>query len=149
MPARAEGFTLIELLVVLAIMGTAAGAIALAIRPRAAGEDEAEARRLAARIELAADQAMLDDRAIGLDWSARGYRFLAWGGGRWLPARGDALAPHALPAGLSLAGAGPHTVPIGADGGGSPLDLVLSGGGARWAIHFDGAAARAERMPGA
>ena len=57
------GLTLVEILVVLAIIGVMAGATVLAIGAGGGGvRTETEARRLASRLELAADETMVTDR---------------------------------------------------------------------------------------
>ena len=59
---RARGFTLIELMIVVALVGLAAGLVALAVRDPAATRLEVEANRLAALL----DSARAEARASGL-----------------------------------------------------------------------------------
>lgn len=129
--------TLVEMLVVLAIFAVAAGAVALGIGTASRGPNvEAEARRLAARIQLAADDMMVSDRPLAIQWDAKSYRLLAWKDGAW---RGT-VESYSLPIGLRLdPGAGP--APLGAD---QPVALRLSGATQSWLISYDGlnAAAR-------
>ena len=63
--ADQRGFTLVEMLIVLAIFAVAAGAVALSVGSvTRAPSVEAEARRLATRLQAAADDAMIGDRTI-------------------------------------------------------------------------------------
>ena len=56
---RERGFSIIEILIVLAIIGVAAGAVSLGIGSATRAPNvEAEARRLAVRLQAAADDAM-------------------------------------------------------------------------------------------
>jgi general secretion pathway protein H len=125
------GMTLVEMLVVLAIIAVAAGAVALGVGTASRGPSaEAEARRLAARIQLAADEMMVRERPLAIEWDAKSYRLLAWQGGAW---RGTGES-HSLPIGLRLGpGAGP--VPLGAD---QPVKLRMSGPSQSWLISYDG-----------
>ena len=132
------------MLVVLAIVGVMAGAVVMGIGQGDARGPEAEARRLAARLELAGDEAMVTGRTIGFVWDKASYRFVDWQAGRWQDDSAPALEPHALPPGLSLAGDGVGTVVVGADGGGTPLALrIAPAGGGGWSVAFDGVEAQA------
>jgi general secretion pathway protein H len=140
-PAHDEaGLTLVEMLVVLAIVGVMAGAVVFGIGSGTGRGAEPEARRLAARLDLAADEAIVTGRTIGFAWTGDGYRFVTWKSGRWQNDAAPALEPHNLPAGLSLEGANAAApVVIGADGGGSALTLhVATAKGAGWTVAFDG-----------
>ena len=70
------GMTLVEIVVALAIVGVMSGIAVLSVgaADRGAGA-ETEARRLAARIGLSADRALIDGQAINLVWDERGYSF--------------------------------------------------------------------------
>jgi general secretion pathway protein H len=141
------GLTLVEMLVVLAIVGVMAGALVLSIGSGNERTAEVEARRLATRLELAADEATVTGRAIGFAWKNDGYRFVTWKSGGWRNEMTPALEPHDLPAGVSLASASGDRQPvvIGADGGGQALALRIAAvKGAGWTIAFDGAQAQAK-----
>jgi general secretion pathway protein H len=145
-PAHREaGLTLVEMLVVLAIVGVMAGAVVFGIGSGEGRGAEVEARRLAARLDLAADEAMVTGRTIGLAWTGDSYRFVTWKKGQWQDDAASALEPHSLPAGLSLGSAGAHApVMIGADGGGTPLTLrIAAAKGVGWTVAFDGIQAQA------
>jgi len=79
-----RGLTLVELLVGLAIAGLAAAAVLLALPP---GRESlpAEAERLAAKLRAAADLAVISGRMIGVEVTARGYRFYRREAQGWEP----------------------------------------------------------------
>lgn len=122
------GMTLVEIVVALAIVGVMAGITVLSVgaADRGAGA-ETEARRLAARIALAADRALIDGKAINLVWDERGYRF------------DEAGVRHDLASGLMLAGPTPAgAIAIRDDSDSDPASFRLEGGGATWRVDFDG-----------
>lgn len=72
------GFTLLEVLVVVMIIGVLAGIAVLAIGLRPQGDRlELEARRLAALLELGAEEAQLRGIELGFARTQDGYQFLA------------------------------------------------------------------------
>lgn len=73
---RSRGFTLIELLVVLVIIGTVVSLAAMALSDNRGEQMEQEARRLAAVLQLAADEAVLSAAPIGVRFYHNGYAFL-------------------------------------------------------------------------
>ena len=142
--SREAGLTLVEMLIVLAIMAVMAGAVALSIGTGGGRTTEAEARRLASRLELAGDEAMVTGRTIGFAWDRNSYRFVEWKAGRWQDESAPALEPHGLPAGLAIEGEGKGPIVVGADGGGNPIALRLaSDKGSNWTVAFDGVRAQA------
>ncbi len=142
---REAGLTLVEMLVVLAIVGVMAGAVILSAGSANGHGPEIEARRLAARLELAADETMVTGRPIAFLRDGKGYRFVAWQAGRWQDDAAPALEPHKLPSGLRIEGDGATPVVLGADGGGNPIALrIAPAKGAPWTILFDGVAAEAK-----
>ncbi len=77
-----SGFTLVELMMVVAIIGLAAGAVVLAVPdPRPPVGDEAE--RFAARLVRAREEALLTNRAVAVEATARGYDFSSFDGVQW------------------------------------------------------------------
>jgi general secretion pathway protein H len=141
---RAAGLSLVEVLVVLAIVGVMAGATVLGLGSLARGASgEAEALRLAARLRLAADEAMVTSVPLAMTWDAHGYRFLAWDavGARWRQSgQHDLGARHGLPAALRLEREdAAEGVPIVVTPD-VPQAAVLriAGSGEVWRVAFDG-----------
>lgn len=88
-----KGFTLIELLVVLLIISITTSFAVLALRgtdPQA--ELETEAKRLHAYLKLAADEAILQSKELGLLTQDSGYRFLVHEKGKWVPLADEFLS---------------------------------------------------------
>lgn len=84
---RRAGFTLVELLVVVAIIGLAAGAVALSA-PDPRRPIHMEAERLGARLIRAREEAILTNRPMAVEVTARGYTFSALDEAGWA-ATGD------------------------------------------------------------
>jgi general secretion pathway protein H len=141
-PAEA-GLTMVEMLIVLAVFAVVAGSVALSIGSGTNRNAEVEARRLAARLELAGDEAMVTGRTIALAWDHDSYRFVTWRSDKWQDDTVTALEPHTLPSGLQLETDEKSPVIVGADGGGTPMALKLVGKNQGWSVAFDGAAAQA------
>jgi general secretion pathway protein H len=79
-----QGFTLVELLMTVAILGLAAGAVVLSMPdPRPGVGDEAE--RFAARLIAARDEAVLANRPVAVEVTAKGYALSAFDGATWSP----------------------------------------------------------------
>lgn len=71
------GFTLIEILVVVIIVGIVSAVVILSFG--VLGDDRAmqqQARRLASLVDLASDEALMQGRDYGLEFTRQGYRFL-------------------------------------------------------------------------
>lgn len=151
--SRETGITLFEILVVLTVLSIASGAAVLAFARSDAVLVEAEARRLADRLQLAADEALVTATALALTWDARSYRFLAWDTARaeWQPPVQRLLAwEHALPRRVALdAGTGnENALVIPPDLTGSEAAFRLSDGRVAWRILFDGVTAAVEPLEG-
>jgi hypothetical protein len=134
------------MLCALAIVGVIAGASVMAFGGRSdALGVRAEAQRLADRLNLAADEAMLSSEVIALDLDGEGYRFVvgADDGRSWAPHASPLLGPRRdAPAGLAFASSESDLLPI-APGRGGGAAFVVSGSAAAWQVSFDGLAARA------
>ena len=83
-PRGTRGFTLIELLVVMLLIGIILTFATLSLGDGGRGKlIDREARRLAALVELAGEDAVLSGRELGLYFDAAGYRFLTLDGETW------------------------------------------------------------------
>lgn len=141
--------TLIEMLVVLAIIGVVAGVTVLGFGMSSPGRSvEAEARRLASRVQLAADGMMIDETPVALVGNETSYSFLSWEAKGWQPTRSEALAAHRLPDGITLNAKDSQPLPLAPDGAGAPFALTLSGAKDRWSVAYDGLSATAQPVPG-
>ncbi|MBF0284019.1 MAG: type II secretion system minor pseudopilin GspH [Magnetococcales bacterium] len=84
--AAQQGFTLMEVMVVTVIIAVLSGVAMMAIGqggPERAMEEEV--KRLAVRLEYAANEAILTGRPHGVELTQRQYRFLAMIKGEWKP----------------------------------------------------------------
>ena len=135
------GFTLVETLVVLAIiavMGSIA-VVGLSGADRSASA-QAEAQRLAASIQAAADESLVTDRAAALVLDGDGYVCLAWdpASGTWKDHGGPGLAAHHdLADGVEVASDVPaNPLPLAEEAG--AYRFTITSGGDRWTVLFDG-----------
>jgi general secretion pathway protein H len=138
--ARETGLTLVEMLVVLAIVAVMAGIVVLGIGSGGDRNAEVEAKRLAARLTLAADEAMVSDSPLAIAWDKGSYRFLIRDGGQWRDEPVSALEPHTLSRGVALDATAKSPFAIGS---GRPTELRLATAKNAWTVHFDGATAKA------
>lgn len=142
------GLSLTEVLTVLAIVAVTVGASLLAFGRADAVLVEAEARRLADRLQLAADEALISGSPLALAWEANGYHFLAWEADSraWVAPAIRLLKPHGLPRGLDLGReSGPEqTVMIRPDALSEPVMFRVSDGQTKWLVRFDGVSTTAE-----
>jgi general secretion pathway protein H len=141
------GLTLVEILVVLAIIGVMSSIAVLGLGGAGQGASaQAEARRLAASIQLASDEAMVSDRSLALSWDGKGYSFVEWNPERkeWQPHKAADLGErHELPDEMSLTGASSNLpVPIGES---APVALTVTTGSQSWQVRYDGINAAAAR----
>ncbi|WP_268795752.1 MULTISPECIES: prepilin-type N-terminal cleavage/methylation domain-containing protein [unclassified Sphingomonas] len=142
-----SGMTLIEMLIVLAIIGVAAGAVSLGIGSATRAPNvEAEARRLATRLQAAADDAMLGDQLIAFTIEPHGYGFAQMGAKGLVPRTDDALAFHKLPGGMAMTVSVAPPVILGVDGTGQPLSATITGGDQTWQVDYDGITAHAVKV---
>jgi general secretion pathway protein H len=141
---RDAGLTLVEVMVALAIIGVVSGVavLGLGLGGGSSASIEAEARRLASRLRLAADEAMVTSSPLALDWDDRSYGFVDWSPAArtWTPSKIAVLgARHDLARGVRLEAAraeGPSLIAI--DGLGPPILVELKSGAATWRVAFDG-----------
>lgn len=149
--AGEAGLTLVEMLVVLAIIAVMAGAVSLGIGSvTRAPSVETEARRLATRLQTAADDAMLGDRVIAFTAEKHGYGFATIGSdGKLIARTDDALGFHRLPGGMVVTLNVRPPVILGVDGSGRPMSAVVESGQKRWLVTYDGLTARAAPAPAA
>lgn len=141
-----RGLTLVEMLVVLAIIGISTAAAVLAMSGGRDGNGQAEAQRLLARVQLAADEAMIGDRSLALSVTPTSYAVMERNdaGLSWQPTTlGGLNDVHKLPAGMQLS-AQPDAalLPLDADAAGRPFALTLGRGAQHWTVSFDGMRAR-------
>ncbi len=145
------GMTLVEMLVVLAIIGVMAGAVSIGIGSvTRAPSVETEARRLATRLQAAADDAMLGDRLIAFTVEKHGYGFATMTrGGQMIARTDDALGFHKLPIGMTVTLTVKPPVILGVDGSGRPMAATVESGSQRWLVTYDGMTATAVKAPAA
>lgn len=143
------GFTLLEMMIVLVIIGVMAGAVTLGIGSvTRAPSVETEARRLATRLQAAADDAMLGDRMMAFTVQKNGYGFATVGaGGRMVAQTNDAFGFHRLPGGMVVTLSVRPPVILGVDGAGRPMSAIVESGSQRWIVTYDGLTARAAPAP--
>ena len=120
---RDAGFTLLEMMIVLVVIAVMAGAVTLGIGSvTRAPSVETEARRLATRLQAAADDAMLGDRLMAFTVEKHGYGFATVGAdGRMAARTDDAFGFHRLPGGMVVTLNVRPPVILGVDGAGKPL----------------------------
>lgn len=146
---REAGFTLLEMMIVLVIIGVMAGAVTLGIGSvTRAPSVETEARRLATRLQAAADDAMLGDRMMAFTVEKHGYAFANVGAnGRMVARTDDAMGFHRLPGGMVMTLSVRPPVILGVDGAGRPMSATVESGSQRWIVTYDGLTARAAPAP--
>jgi general secretion pathway protein H len=78
-----SGFSLLELIIVLVIIGIIVATISISIGDTRADSLRLEARKIAARISLAINEAILTGRELGFEVAEDGYQFLVLEDSRW------------------------------------------------------------------
>jgi len=104
-PAKSSGFSLLELIIVLVIIGVVVAAVTISVGDGRGDKLNLEARRLAARLSLARDEAILTNQEYGLGITKEGYRFLVLEEGNWqeIEAFGERqLVQQDLPEGMEI-----------------------------------------------
>jgi general secretion pathway protein H len=99
-----RGFTLIEVLVVLVIVAAMAGLVVFSVPDNAERALKREAQGLAALLNTANDEAVMQSRDLGLVINDQGYRFVAFDFEKktWLPLQQKPLGEHRFEAGYSV-----------------------------------------------
>lgn len=102
-PRRAGGFTLIEVLLVILLIGLLAATVVYSFSGESRQQRlEKETEKLQARIQLAAELAMLKNVELGLYIDDKGYRFMLFERDKWRSIREPkALAPYEFKPGFS------------------------------------------------
>lgn len=99
---RTPGFTLLELLVALLIIGITLTLLTLKASPRQQGVSE-EGRRLAALLNLAREEAILNSGEMALELDSTSYRFSRLTNNAWQPLTDDeTFRGRTLPPGLTM-----------------------------------------------
>lgn len=152
---RQAGLTLVEVLVVLSILGVMAGVTAMSL----AGADRSaeagiEAERLASRLRLAADDALVTGRSVIFRWDREGYAFFTPAGAGEDPVAHPAAllgARHEMPGRLELRVEGAAealSISPGASGEAARFEIRAPDGDGNggWQVAFDGFAPSVERL---
>ncbi|MFO1412826.1 MAG: GspH/FimT family pseudopilin [Burkholderiales bacterium] len=147
MASAVGGFTLVEILVVIVILAIAASVAVVAFDNSDRERTTREARRFADALEHAAARAQVRAETLGASADGGAWRF--WRrdpSGQWVPVADDeVLAPHALPAGVTVTaltyGAvqldASAIVPLRPTGRNEPFTFGLAGKDARLVLAAD------------
>ncbi len=104
-PARASGFTLIEILAVVVIVGIVTAIAVVSLKALGGRSDQAQAaERLAGLVQLASENARMENIQYGLKIKPHHYEFVIYNDhGQWLPITKDpVLGGHDVPKGMKL-----------------------------------------------
>ena len=143
------GMSLIEVIVALAIIGVMSGIAVLSIGSfDRTDAPDTEAQRLAARINLAADMALIEGRQISLTWDEHGYSLEDTGFNDTGNAARDTSEPlggrHDLASSMHLIGpSATGTFVIRETSAAAVASFVVQGRQNEWQVDFNGLAASA------
>jgi len=102
LPREPTGFTLLEVMVAILIIGVTMGTLTLAVTPHGHSVNE-EGKRLAALLNLAREEAILNTTETAMELSPSAYRFTRLTADTWQPIADDeTLRARTLPAGMTL-----------------------------------------------
>lgn len=99
---RPGGFTLLEVLIVVLITGIVLSLAVLSIRDDPTQRVQTEARRFAALLTLAGQEAVLQSRELAVELRDNGYRFLVLQDGEWVAPADDVFRARELPEDMEL-----------------------------------------------
>ncbi len=101
--SRSAGFTLIEVMMVIVVIGVLAAQVVFSFSSESRQQRlEKETEKLQARVQLAAELAMLKNVELGLYIDDKGYRFMLFEQDKWRSIREPkALAPYEFKPGFS------------------------------------------------
>ncbi len=100
---RQQGFTLLELIVVTLIIGLMVGVVSLSSGLNRQHDVEEEIKRIAALVDLAAQESVFKSTEIALEFEEDRYRFLTLADNEWRSIEADKIfRERELPAGLEL-----------------------------------------------
>lgn len=101
--ATARGFTLIEIMVVMVIIALIATATVMSTGSNFSQKVGNEARRLAAIIRLAQDEALINSTEVGVILDETKYTFVLYEQGQWLPITNEKMyEEHTLLEGVEM-----------------------------------------------
>ncbi len=119
---REYGFTLVELLLALFIVGVAISVVVLNA-PTGGQHAKKEAKRFAARLKAASDEAITSGEPLGLEFTPSGYGFVRYREGSWRTIDSRILGTWRLDAEIKMA------ISIEERGSLKANDEIISGGG--------------------
>lgn len=99
---RMVGFTLLEVLVVVVIISVLSTAFLMSLGGGRQDAGKEEAKRFAALVRMAGQEAMLRSRDLAVEILPQGYRFLINEDQTWRPLTDEVLRPRQLPEDMSF-----------------------------------------------